>query len=108
VRPVSRHSRCDRSRMPSLRRLVLRWTRADGNRFYDFDGLGAVESKCDPEEWEEIIAVADAIAFPPLAMWAVAAAGSNGSPIVLVLHALWKALRQELAWLIRPPGKVSS
>ena len=99
--PLSRHSRFDATRMPPWLRFVLKWTRAHGNRFYNFDGLDAFKSKFEPEQWEEIVALADSRKFPPRALWAIAAAFSAGSPIGLVFRAVVKAVKQELLWLSR-------
>lgn len=101
--PLSRHSRFDERRMPPWLRLTLAWVRAHGSRFYNFDGLDAFKSKFAPEEWEDIVALADDREFPPRALWAIASAFTDGSPLVLIARALAKAARQELAWFLSPP-----
>lgn len=97
--PLSRHSAFDDARMPAWLRIALRWVRAHARRFYDFEGLDRFKSKFDPEAWEDIVALADAPRFPPRALWAIASAFSQGSPISLIARALARAARQELHWL---------
>lgn len=97
--PLSRHSRFDSHRMPSWLRLVLRWVRAHGRRFYNFEGLDQFKSKFAPDAWEEVVALADAPHFSPLALWAIAAAFAQGSPVMLVVRATARAARQEIRWL---------
>ncbi len=101
--PLSQHSRFDRGRMPPWLRITLAWVRAHGTRFYNFEGLDAFKSKFDPEEWEDIVALADSREFPPKALWAIAGAFSNGSPVTLVVRALAKAVIDEARWLL-PAG----
>ena len=103
--PLSRHSAFDDARMPAWLRVALRWVRAHARRFYDFEGLDRFKSKFDPEAWEDIVALADAPRFPPRALWAIAAAFSQGSPISLIARALGRAARQELRWLRQRGGR---
>jgi phosphatidylglycerol lysyltransferase len=97
--PLSRHSTFDDRRTPAWLRLVLRWVRAHARRFYDFEGLDRFKSKFAPEEWENIVALADAPRFPPRTLWAIASAFSRGSPLALVARALLRAGWQEIRWL---------
>ncbi len=99
--PLSRHSEFDRRRMPRWLRLVLRLVRAHARRFYDFEGLDRFKSKFEPDAWEDIVALADSPRFPPRALWAIASAFSQGSPVALVGRALFRAARQEVRWLAR-------
>ena len=99
--PLSRHSRFDDQRMPRWLRLVLRWVRAHGRRFYNFEGLDRFKAKFAPDDWEEIVALSDSPHFTPRALWAIAAAFAQGSPITLVLRAGMRALRQETRWILR-------
>ena len=106
--PLSRHSRFDERRMPGWLRISLAWVRAHGSRFYNFEGLDAFKSKFAPEGWEDIVALADDREFPPRALWAIACAFTDGSPLVLIVRALAKAARQELAWFLSPPARRSA
>jgi phosphatidylglycerol lysyltransferase len=93
--PLSAHSSFDASRMPLWLRAVLRWVRAHGRRFYNFEGLDRFKSKFEPDDWEEIVALSDSPRFPVRALWAIAAAFSQGSPVRLMAKALLRAMRQE-------------
>jgi len=99
--PLSRHSRFDSQRMPRWLRLVLKWVRAHGRRFYNFEGLDRFKAKFAPDAWEEIVALSDTAHFSPRALWAIAAAFAQGSPLGLVTRATWRAARQEARWLRR-------
>jgi phosphatidylglycerol lysyltransferase len=99
--PLSRHSRFESQRMPRWLRLVLRGVRAHGRRFYNFEGLDRFKAKFAPDAWEEIVALADTPRFSPRALWAIAAAFAQGSPVALVARAVTRAARQEARWLRR-------
>jgi phosphatidylglycerol lysyltransferase len=96
--PLSRHSRLDARRMPLWLRAVLRFVRAHGRRFYNFDGLDQFKAKFQPDAWEEILALAEGASFPPRVLWAIAAAFSRGSPLALMARAVGRAARQEGRW----------
>jgi phosphatidylglycerol lysyltransferase len=102
--PLSRHSRSDDTRMPRWLRFLLRWIRAHGNRYYNFEGLDAFKSKFEPEEWEDIVALTHSRKFPPKALWAIAGAFAGGSPLVLGARVIAKALLQELRWIVTRAG----
>ena len=97
--PLSRHSRFDSQRMPYWLRLVLRWVRAHGRRFYNFEGLDQFKAKFAPDAWEEVVALSDSRHFSPRALWAIAAAFAQGSPLLLLVRATARAARQEIRWL---------
>lgn len=103
--PLSRHSRFESQRMPRWLRLALRWVRAHGRRFYNFEGLDRFKAKFAPDEWEEIVALSDTPHFSPRALWAIAAAFAQGSPIALIVRAVTRAARQEAHWLRRRPHR---
>lgn len=105
--PLSPHSEFDEQRMPRWLRIALTWVRAHGTRFYNFKGLDAFKTKFAPGEWEDIVALADAPEFPPRALWAIACAFSDGSPIILVARALLRAIRQELRWVVSSSRAIS-
>lgn len=99
--PLSRHSSITDPGVPSWLRLVLRWVRAHGRRFYDFDGLDRFKSKFAPEQWEEIIAIDDHFPFSMRALWAITAAFGGGSPLILIGRTAARAVAQEMRWLAR-------
>jgi phosphatidylglycerol lysyltransferase len=72
--------------------------RAHGQRFYNFSGLEFFKSKFHPHSWDPVYAISNERVFSPRSLYAVAAAFSDGSPVVLVGRAVGKAARQELAW----------
>ncbi|MGH7621388.1 MAG: phosphatidylglycerol lysyltransferase domain-containing protein, partial [Gemmatimonadaceae bacterium] len=92
--PLSRHSRYEGPGVPAWLALVLRWVRAHGRRFYDFDGLDRFKSKFSPEEWEEIIAIDDRAPFSPRALWAITGAFGGGSPLALLARTIARAIVQ--------------
>lgn len=96
--PLSRHSRYDDQRSPLWLRFLLRWVRAHGRRFYNFEGLDAFKSKFEPHAWEEIVAISYGRRFPPRALYAIAAAFGGRSPVALLAEAVWKGARQEARW----------
>ena len=92
--PLSRRAPDD-APAPAWLALTMRWARAHGRRFYDFDGLDAFKAKFRPESWEPISAIVDAPRFGPRALWAVTGAFGGGSPIALAARALGGAAREE-------------
>jgi phosphatidylglycerol lysyltransferase len=99
--PLSRQARHASDAEPAWLRFVLRWVRAHGRRFYDFDGLDRFKSKFAPEQWEEIIAIDDRAPFSMRALWAIAAAFGGGSPVTLLGRTAARAVAQEVRWLAR-------
>lgn len=99
--PLSRHSRYEGPDVPAWLGLVLRWVRAHGRRFYDFDGLDRFKSKFRPDAWEEIIAIDDRAPFSPRALWAITGAFGGGSPLALLARTIVRAAVQEVRWLER-------
>lgn len=80
---------------PAWLRWMLRWVRAHGRRFYNFEGLEAFKAGMQPMEWEPIFAIAQGPRFSPRMLRAVAGVFSHGAPELLVLRALVGALRSE-------------
>lgn len=99
--PLSRHSAYANPAVPAWLSLVLRWVRAHGRRFYDFDGLDRFKSKFAPEQWEEIVAIDDRPRFSMRALWAIAAAFGGGSPVILLGRTAARAAAQEVRWLAK-------
>ena len=95
--PLSRHARPVPG--PLWLRALLGWVRLHGRRFYNFEGLDSFKSKFQPQAWEEILAIYSEPDFSPRALYAIAAAFSDRSPPSMLVRALWKAVRQEGAWV---------
>jgi phosphatidylglycerol lysyltransferase len=84
---------------PTWLRWVLKWVRAHGRRFYNFEGLDNFKAKFLPPRWEPVYAIVNEATFTPRALYAIAAAFSDGSPIWTIIRAFWRAARTELRWL---------
>lgn len=84
---------------PTWLRWTLRWVRAHGRRFYNFEGLDNFKAKFQPGRWEQVYAIVNDPVFTPRALYAIAAAFSDGSPIWTIARAFWRAARTELRWL---------
>ena len=98
--PLSVHAPVEPYPEPLWLRLLFRWTRAHGRRFYNFDGLDRFKAKFTPEEWEPIFAIANEPSFSTLSLHAIAAAFTNGEPVRTIARGLAKAVRQEISWLV--------
>jgi phosphatidylglycerol lysyltransferase len=98
--PLSEHTSVDAIRHPPWLRLLLRWVRLHGARFYNFAGLDAFKAKFNPEAWEPIYAIGQGRAFSPRDLYAIAGAFSGGAPVFLVARALARAARQETTSLM--------
>lgn len=81
---------------PLWLRLVLRWVKLHGARFYNFGGLETFKAKFNPRAWEPIYAIGEGASFSPRDLYAIAGAFSGGAPIRLVAIALIRAARDEL------------
>jgi phosphatidylglycerol lysyltransferase len=93
---------------PAWVSFILGWVRAHGRRFYNFDGLEWFKAKFHPDEWEPIYAVSKEPKVSFRTLYAVAAAFSDGPPLLAVSRGMLKALRQELSWLIKKQRKDSN
>ena len=94
--PLSQRLGITPPNQPLWLRLVLKWVRLHGARFYNFAGLESFKAKFNPDEWEPIYAIAEGRRFSPRALYAIAGAFSGGAPIRLVLLALARAAIREL------------
>ena len=86
---------------PFWLRLLLRWLRAHGRRFYNFEGLEFFKAKFQPLRWDPVYAISNEPHFSPKTLYAVAAAFSQGAPLALVGQALGNAVRDEVSALKR-------
>ena len=77
---------------------MLAWARAHGTRFYNFGGLDAFKAKFKPDSWEPLYAISNETRFSPHTLYAIAAAFSDGPPLLTLGRALAAALKQELVW----------
>ncbi len=103
--PLSQRSGLGQPHHALWLRLVLRWLRAHGRRFYDFEGLDAFKAKFLPESWEPIWAITGGHRVGPRTLYAIAGAFGQTSPILLTGRALGRALAREARWLRkRLPG----
>lgn len=98
--PLSRHGAGPEAN-PMWLRLLLRWVRAHGRRFYNFEGLDNFKAKFLPERWEPVYAIVNETRFSPGALYAIAGAFSDRSPPSTIARALWRAARTEGRWLRR-------
>ena len=97
--PLSKRGPGGLAAAPLWLRLLLAWVRAHGRRFYNFEGLDAFKAKFQPERWEPVYAITNQPSFSPGVLYAIAAAFTEGSPILATTRALWWAVGQELARL---------
>jgi phosphatidylglycerol lysyltransferase len=98
--PLARRSQIDHSSEPAWLRGALKFAALHGNRFYNFGGLEAFKSKFDPEEWEPVYAIEAAPSFSLRSLYAIAGAFASRPPLLLIVEAVAKAVRQELKWLV--------
>ncbi len=80
---------------PVWLRMLLRWLRAHGTRFYNFRGLEAFKASMVPDDWEPIHIITQGERFSPWSLRTAGGAFSGGSPELLVLRGLGVAVRRE-------------
>jgi phosphatidylglycerol lysyltransferase len=83
---------------PSAVRLLLRWVRAHGRRFYNFGGLDAFKAKFQPAGWEPVYLLSAERHTSLRTLYAVAGAFAGAPPPLFIAHALGRAAAQELRW----------
>jgi phosphatidylglycerol lysyltransferase len=98
--PLSKCGRVIEDPNPLWLKAVLQWIRAHGRRFYNFEGLENFKSKFRPERWDPVFAIVNERHVSPLTLYAVAAAFSEGSPVVTIARGIAKALKTEVGWAI--------
>jgi phosphatidylglycerol lysyltransferase len=96
--PLSMHGEVASRNNPLWLRALMKWVRAHGRRFYNFDGLDAFKSKFKPDGWEPIYAISKEPKFSFKTLYAIAAAFSECSPATMVVRAIYRAARQEVRW----------
>lgn len=84
---------------PLWLRYLLRWVRAHGRRFYNFEGLDRFKSKFSPARWEPVYAIYARPRFSIGALRAIAAAFTGESPELTLVRAIVRAVRTEAGWL---------
>jgi lysylphosphatidylglycerol synthetase-like protein (DUF2156 family) len=99
--PLSQRGKMTPPPEPLWLRLLLRWVRLHGSRFYNFVGLDSFKAKFNPESWEPIYGIAEGKRFPPSALYAIAGAFSAGEPLRLVARAVLHAVVSEAAALLQ-------
>ena len=93
--PLSDHAGRIAAGQAAWLRLMLRWVRAHGRRFYNFRGLDAFKASLEPEGWEPIYALVQGTRIGPGTLRAIAGAFGGGSPERLIARALGMALARE-------------
>jgi len=72
--PLSQRAVVQPIPQPFWLRLVLKWVRVHGARFYNFGGLESFKAKFNPHTWEPIYAIAEGKTFSPSTLYAIAGA----------------------------------
>src|SRR5213075_2864957 len=99
--PLSQRAVAEPIPQPFWLRLVLKWVRVHGARFYNFGGLESFKAKFNPDAWEPIYAIARGKRFSPRTLYAIAGAFSGGAPLRLIAKALRRAALDELSSVVR-------
>ena len=88
---------------PAWLRASLRWMRAHGRRFYNFQGLDAFKAKFVPDRWDPITAISTESRPSLGTLYAIADAfsGRDESPVHFVGRGLGNAMTDEVARLKR-------
>lgn len=94
--PLAKHQSVVSTPNPFWLNLTLKWLRAHGRRFYNFEGLEYFKAKLKPDRWDPIYAIANETSFSPRTLYAIASAFSGGSPFALLGSVIGKALKQEV------------
>lgn len=100
--PLSERSGIVQTRQARWLRLLLRWMRAHGRRFYDFEGLDAYKAKFLPAAWEPIWVITGGRRASLRMLYAIAGAFGQTSPILLGARAVARAVLREVRWLAPP------
>lgn len=93
--PLAPHGSGTGSSQPWWLEGLLAWARAHGRRFYDFRGLEFFKNKFRPPRWDPIFVIETGASVSPRTIYAVAAAFSEGPPLLMLGRALVSALVEE-------------
>ncbi|RYG45076.1 DUF2156 domain-containing protein [bacterium] len=94
--PLSQRSIPPHETLPAWLRWSMRWARAHGRRFYDWEGLDRFKDKFRPDRWEPIYAVSREKTFSPGTLLAIGEAFAGRSPLPALGASLLWAARREL------------
>lgn len=94
--PLSKRAEVAPFLNPLWLRILLKWMRAHGRRFYNFDGLDAFKAKLQPERWEPVFAISNEPNISIKTFYAVASAFSGNAPVRLIVRALLRAIKAEI------------
>ena len=97
--PLSKRAKIAPFDNPLWLRILLKWARKHGQRFYNFDGLDSFKAKLQPENWEAVFAISNQPHFSFRTLYAIASAFSNNAPIRLFLGGLGRAILMEIKWI---------
>ncbi|MBL8067570.1 MAG: DUF2156 domain-containing protein [Armatimonadetes bacterium] len=86
---------------PAWLQAVFLWTRAHGNRFYNFDGLERFKSKFRPHHWEDLYAVVNDDRFRIRHLAAISRAFTEQPLSIALAKGAVRSLRQEFRWMFR-------
>lgn len=90
---------------PVWLRVMLKWLRAHGARFYNFSGLEAFKTSMLPPIWEPIHIIAPGPHFSPFVLRTVGGAFSHGSPELLLIKGLAAAAGSEIGRVLHWPQR---
>lgn len=94
--PLARHAPETPGGLAPHVRVALRWARAHGRRFYDFEGLERFKAKFRPDRWDPVWLLTTERRVGLRTLYAVAGAFSRDiGPTRLAAHALGTALAAE-------------
>lgn len=96
--PLSQRAAVAPFQNPLWLRVLLKWMRAHGRRFYNFGGLDTFKAKLQPERWEPVFAISNEPHISVQTLYSVASAFSGNAPFKLVFGGLSRALKTEVNW----------
>ncbi len=97
--PLSTRAQIEPFENPVWLRILLKWMRLHGRRFYNFEGLDNFKAKFRPERWEPVFAISNEPRLSPSTLYAIASAFSGNTPVRMFFGGLWRAVMTEMRWL---------